>query len=236
MNALSQSIESLYTAFSDVQKPRKIDACPCCIGAKNLCELQTKPLRELSPHDLSAYASSAFLTSGGVADYLYFLPRILEIHATNDSWWPEPEVTGRAISNTEPLSWPAKRLHAFHDFLHHVIASCFEIEDSGWKINSWICAIAKMRMDVRPYLSQIEASPIHVLSFYEVNANRLSQRRLSNPFWELPNEGYDQVVHWFGTQAVGDIIMAAYGVALYYSEQNHGGSCSFFDFGRSSPT
>jgi hypothetical protein len=225
MNTLSESIDALYVALSDVPKPRKIDACPCCIGDKNICELLTKPLRELSPDDLSSYASSAFLTAGDVPDYLYFLPRILDITVTSDFWWPDPEVTGRAIRNTEPLSWPPKRLNALQDFLHRVIDSSLEREDSGSDIDSWICAIAKMRMDVRPYLSQIEKSSVHVLAFYEENANRLTQRRLSNSFWEPPNEGYDQVVHWFGTEAVGDIVAGAYGVVLYSnSEQVSGGN------------
>jgi hypothetical protein len=219
MNALPESIEALYAAFCDVPKPNKIDACPCCIETKNLCELLTKPLRELSPDDLSSYASSAFLTAGDVPDYLYFLPRILDITATNNYWWPDPEITGRAISNTQPLAWPLKRLDAFHDFLHSVIDSFLERKDSGSDIDSWICAIGKMGMDVRPYLTQIETSPVHVLAFYEENANRLTQRRLSNSFWEPPNEGYDQVVHWFGTEAVGDIIMGAYGVVLYYNSE-----------------
>lgn len=219
MNALTDSINALYSAFSDVPKPKNINACPCCIDEKNLCELLTKQLRELSPDDLSSYASSAFLTAGDVPDYLYFLPRILDITVTSDFWWPDPEVTGRAISNTEPLSWPPKRLSAFHDFLHCLIDSFLERENSGSDIDSWICAIGKMRIDVRPYLSQIEKSPLHVLAFYEENANRLTQRRLSNSFWEPPSEGYDQVVHWFGTEAVGDIIVGAYGVVLYYNSE-----------------
>lgn len=215
MNALEESIDALYAAFSDVPKPKKIDACPCCIEAKNLCELLIKPLRELSPDDLSSYASSAFLTGGDVPDYLYFLPRILHISATNDFWWPDPEVTGRAISNTELLSWPPKRLNVLRNFLHRLIDSFLARKDSGADIDSWICAIAKMRMDVRPYLSQIEKSSVHVLAFYEENANRLTQRRLSNSFWEPPNDGYDQVVDWFGTEAVGDMIEEAYGVVLH---------------------
>ena len=219
MITLKDSIDSLYAAFGDVPKPKKIDACPCCVEDKNLCTLLTKPLRELTPDDLSSYASSAFLTAGDVPDYLYFLPRILDISATNGFWWPAPEVTGRAISNTVPRTWSPKHLTAIHDFLHSLIGSLLEREDSGSDINSWICAIGKMGLDTRPYLSQLEKSPAHVLAYYEENANRLTRRKLSNSFWEPPNDAYDQVVDWFGTEAVGDIIFGAYGVVLYYNSE-----------------
>ena len=34
--------------------------------------------------------------------------------------------------------------------------------------------------------------------------------------------GWDQVVNWFGTKVVGDIIMGAYGVVLYYNCEQEG--------------
>jgi hypothetical protein len=93
-------------------------------------------------------------------------------------------------------------------------------DDAGYEIDSWICAIGKMGLDVRPYLSQLEKSPAQVLAFYEINASQLTQRRLSNEFWKPPNNGYDQVVHWFGSEAVGGIVLGAYGVVLYYNSEH----------------
>ncbi len=61
-----------------------------------------KPLRDLSPDELSSYSSSALLTVGLPEDYLYYLPRILEISIRDDSWWPDIEVSARAIKSTEP--------------------------------------------------------------------------------------------------------------------------------------
>jgi len=221
MIAYTDSIDSLYAAFGDVPKPRKIDACRCCVDEENLCDLLAKPLRTLSSGDLGSYASSAFLTAGDVPDYLYFLPRILELSAASIHWWPSPEVTGGAISSTEPPSWPPKRLAALQDFLRCLIELFLERDDdAGYEIDSWICAIGKMGLDVRPYLLQLEKSPAQVLAFYEVNASQLTQRRLSNEFWKPPNNGYDQVVHWFGSEAVGGIVLAAYGVVLYYSSEH----------------
>lgn len=217
MDKLSDAIEALYHAFGDLPKPKNIEACPCCADEKNLDLLRAKPLRDLFSDDLGPYAASAFLTIGGVSDYLYFLPRILEIHASDIDWWPSPEITGRAIHKTAPSSWPTKRSDALAAFLHSLFDAFIREDCSGNQIDSWICAIAMSGLDTQPYLSQIEISPDHVLAYYRKNAGKLGERKLSNTFWELPIPGYDQVIHWFGTKTVSDIIFDAYGVSLHHS-------------------
>ena len=57
--ALHQAIEALYPAFAAVRRPRVIVGCPCCIEDKEIAVLLMRPLRELSPEELSSYASSA---------------------------------------------------------------------------------------------------------------------------------------------------------------------------------
>lgn len=74
MRDVRAAVEKLYRAFAAVPRPRHIDGCPCCIDRKEVGVLLGKPLRSVTPGELSAYASSAFLTVGDAADYLYFLP------------------------------------------------------------------------------------------------------------------------------------------------------------------
>jgi hypothetical protein len=221
MNPPQESIEALYAAFADVPKPGHIDGCPCCIENKQICTLLSTPLRRLSGEQLNSYAFSAFLTVGDVADYLYFLPRILEISVTDDGWWPEIEVTGRAVANAEPLTWSPQRLVALQAVLETKISSLLREQDSGSAIDSWLCGIVHMGLDVRPYLAQLEQSPTHVAAYYLENGRRLPEK-LDNPFWERPNAGHDAIVHWFGTKKVSDIIFDAYGVALYHSVEPAG--------------
>src|SRR4029453_11039601 len=99
MDPLTKAIDDLYQAFSDAAVPRHVDGCPCCIDDKQIAHLLKTPLREIEPGDLSAYASSALLTVGDVSDFLYFLPRIVEISIRDDAWWPDIEVTARAIQS-----------------------------------------------------------------------------------------------------------------------------------------
>jgi len=210
------AIENLYAAFADQPRPSRIDGCPCCIDRKVSSSLHSKPLRQLTPDELSSYASSALLTVGTVADYLYFLPRILEISATERYWWPDPAVTGRVIRDTDLASWPAHRTKALHDFLHALVTHLLSsgIEDL-WTVDDWLCAIARLGIDVRPFLDLIARSEKHILQYYDCNAGTLSSRnRLSNTFWEHPNAGHDQIVAWFATSPVFDVIHRAYGIVL----------------------
>src|SRR4051812_29634791 len=105
MRDVRATVENLYRAFAAVPRLRDIDGCPCCIDRKEVGVLLSKPLRSVTPEELSAYAASAFLTVGDAADYRYFLPRILEVTAADPAWWPSPEVTGRAIRDSDPESW-----------------------------------------------------------------------------------------------------------------------------------
>jgi hypothetical protein len=109
MNRLEGSIQRLYLAFSRVSRPRHIDGCPCCIDGNNIERLLKTSLAEVSAEDLSPYASSAFLTVGATADYLYFLPRILELTARGELLWPDPEVTGRAIASARGVDGLSRR-------------------------------------------------------------------------------------------------------------------------------
>jgi hypothetical protein len=212
MNSLSDSIEALYSAFGDVPKPRNIKGCPCCIERKKIGTLLSKPLRELSPDDLSSYASSAFLTVGEQADYLYFLPRIIEITCTESGWWPDPEVTGRAIADAQIDKWPPQRRDALIHVLHAVIQAALGYEDGAWLIDQWICAISKMGLEVAPFLRQIEASPAHVLAYYEDNSQPLMKQRLGNSFWDCSDRGYEEVIAWFKSPKITKIILDGYGL------------------------
>ncbi|HEY4248453.1 MAG TPA: hypothetical protein VGM64_16520 [Lacunisphaera sp.] len=112
-SALTEVVENVYAVFASVPRPRKIEGCPCCIEDKEVDVLLAKPLREISPQELSSYASSVFLTVGCEEDFHYFLPRILEITVTDPGWWPHIEVTGRALGTAQWLKWPDAEKKAF---------------------------------------------------------------------------------------------------------------------------
>ena len=211
--ALSQAIDGLYEAFGDVPKPVNIVGCSCCIEDKDIPTLLSKPLRELAPAELTHYAASAFLTVGEVADYLYFLPRIMEILATDFGWWPDPEVVARAINTAGFNSWSEVRRGALLLYFDAVVEESLTSADGGFDLDSWICALGRLHLDLTPYLTRIAKSGSRLIEFYESNSARLINGRLSNGFWDEAPEEEKQVVAWFQSPETQRLISAGYGMA-----------------------
>ncbi|MGB7207477.1 MAG: hypothetical protein WBD27_02340 [Pyrinomonadaceae bacterium] len=210
MNSLTSAIDDLYKAFAEVPRPEMIQACPCCMTADEVDALLAKPLRDLTADELSSYASSALLTVGDVPDYLYFLPRILEISIFDDSWWPCIEVSGKKLEMADAASWPPERRTALSDFFYAAVDRLLGSKIYG-RIDEWVCAIAAIEMDPHPFLARIEADPDAVLEYFKANAKCLPAGKLCNPFWENPAPEYDEIVTWFKSEAVSKILFDAYG-------------------------
>lgn len=213
MNALDEAIELVYSAFADVARPRRIEGCPCCIESKGIERLLAVPLRKISPVELTAYASSALKTVGTVSDYLYFLPRILEVSIREDSWWPDIEVTGAAIHSAGLQSWPQQRQGALVSLISAVIDNAIATGEFR-PIDGWLCATARMGCDVRPYLAKLEKSPDALLHYFEDNAACIQKEKLANSFWEPSDEGHAVILQWFKSEAVRQLVLEAYGYAM----------------------
>ncbi|HTQ50273.1 MAG TPA: hypothetical protein VMJ12_06145, partial [Candidatus Acidoferrales bacterium] len=210
---LQTAIENVYDAFKDITKPQFVDGCPCCIDEKGISILLAKPLRELSPDDLAHYAASVFLTVGSVGDFFYFLPRILEILALNSDWWPDPEVVTRALHNSGFHTWPPDKSQAVANYFDVKITSILEQDQAGWEVDSWICALGRLHVDLNPFLRKIASNPSRLIEYYEVNSNQLNDGKLSNGFWDDAPKEHQQIVEWFQSAEIKKAIELAYGLA-----------------------
>ena len=210
MTALKDAIDELYAAFSRAPKPQRIDGCECCADEGDLRRLLSFHVREIPPDVLSPYASSVLLTVGSVDDYIFFIPRILHVHMLDDSFWPGPEITGRAIAKTSIPKWPVSRRIALTSFFTNVVRHSLH-PDRRHQIGSWLCAIAHTGLNTATYLCDIAKSEDAVLAYFNENAEQLPQRKLSNSFWELPNSGHDEIVDWFYSSPIRKIMFDAYG-------------------------
>ena len=153
------------------------------------------------------------MTIGDVQDYLYFLPRILEISIVDDSWWPDIEVTGRAIRQTKPKEWPQVRRDAVQHVLESVIKS-FISEQYFYRIDDWICGAARADFNLKPLLQIVETNNEAVLEFFNSNAALISSGRLGNAFWEPTDPGQDVIVEWLNSESVRRVAHEAYGFNL----------------------
>lgn len=175
--------------------------------------LLSQSLRSITASQLSPYAESALLTVGTETDYLYFLPRILELSMTDELVWPDPEITGKKVSNTRLSEWPKTRREAISDLLRCKLKTLLNPE-RHFELDSWMCAIGCMGLETRPYLEIIGNTPTAVLAYFDDNATTLNQHKLANPFWELPNKAHDHIVKWFHSQPIRKLLFKAYGVVL----------------------
>jgi hypothetical protein len=211
--SLQEAFEDVYAAFRDVPRLTSIGGCPCCNDRKGISILLTKPLRALSADELTHYAASTFLTVGAVEDYLYLLPRILEILATDHDWWPNPEVVTRAIHTAGFHSWPESRRNALTRYFDEVVGALLGMEGSCFAIDSWICALGRLHVPLAPFLTRIAVIKPRSIEFYEVNSQPLAGSRLANGFWDDALEEQNEVVEWFRSPETQKIIEEQYGLA-----------------------
>ena len=214
---LAEAIEQLYAVFAECPKPPGIDACPCCLDEEEVQGLLSKPLRSLTAQELSSYAASVFLTVGGEDDFRYFLPRILELSATNEFLYPDPEIVLGKLRHARWNEWRAEERQALDGFFDAVLTD--KIAEFGDEIDTWLCAIAQCVADLSPYLDRVAGRPEILVGFYEVHSRHLPKGKLSNPFWhDVPDQGH-QVVEWFRSESIRRIIDDHYVKA----ERNTGG-------------
>jgi len=69
-----------------------------------------------------------------------------------------------------------------------------------------------MGLPLEPFLSQIESSPSVLLSFHEHNSHSLKRNRLGNAFWARSDLGYAEVLAWFASPKIGQLILDGYGL------------------------
>lgn len=186
MEALPPSVlEKLYEAFSVEPRPAAIEACPCCMDPGEICTLISIPLREISPQELSSYASSVFLTVGAEADFRYFLPRILEIMVTTCGWWPDPEVVGRALGT---LIWDKftgdEQLAIVHYFDAAFDALLGARDLDGYAIDSWMCCASHVYPSWISLLGKVLARPEALFALFDWHSAALRRGELSNGFWD----------------------------------------------------
>jgi hypothetical protein len=196
---LTDALDRVYAAFADEPAPRRLEASPYKDGATILRAILSAPLRQLSPDALGPFATSALLTVGMPADYLHFLPRILEC-ATFDRNWTgyEPVVIADRLDRCEWWLWHAERQEA----VRAVFVDAFEAErDGDYPVaQDWLCGLAAMDEAVGDRVSDwIEtASPAGLLQLADWRAGAKEAGGDEHPlgaFWEgIPDAQWTPVL------------------------------------------
>jgi hypothetical protein len=152
-NVMYQAIESIYEAFANYRKPGDFPACECCIsnGEKKL--LLDRKLRKLTSDELGNYAADVFLTVGSLADFKYFLPRMMEFSVKEEFSWPTPEVMLGKLKLADWHDWPEIERAPVLSLLEEKFARLpQDANTEGEDIDQWICALGRCVTDITPYL------------------------------------------------------------------------------------
>jgi hypothetical protein len=75
---LELAIRGLYQVFGRYQAPADSSFCRHCVQSAEAELIVSKPLRQLSAHELARYSFKAISTWGTVDQFKYLLPRLFE--------------------------------------------------------------------------------------------------------------------------------------------------------------
>jgi hypothetical protein len=206
---VTSAVDELYAAFSSQPKPRRIEACPCCVPADEYCSLLETPLRKLTGEQLSAFASSLLLTAGSECDLRYFFPRMLEISIHERDWWPDREVVLGKLSLGHWHAWPERERAA----VLNAVKAAFQADlqdpsDGAWNIDAWLCGLALAGADVRLFLATL-AEPQNegaLFAYYEFNSAPLQKGKLENSFWGGNREAQQPIIAWLKSAPVQQVV------------------------------
>ena len=212
MSAFDTALAGLYETFH-LERPAEIQGCFCCLDAAEREVLLTRPLGVLTSRQLGPYASSVFLTLGHVSDYRYFLPRILDISASDLGWWPSPELAVGALARANWDTWPDGEREAIEAFLRAWLDrwASQRLNDTRWnEIDALLCGIARAGLDVQPYFERLLA-PENLDGLRELNA--LNGAKAENGggaknFWEEAPEGWRRLSAFLTSMAVRERLSA----------------------------
>lgn len=194
-------VDGLYAAFASHPLRDWTEPClHCSTTAEEEAALHATPLRELSPEALGSYASKAMTTWGDEREFTHFLPRILEILATQDFGWPDIEIVFSKLRYAEWRAWPDHEQRAVDAFLLAKWQSTLAETDPVHTVEDVLCAIAQAADDLNPYLQAWIDAPDHTAARHLVRFVLWSWRpatgRLGNAFWGDRPQQSRQVIAW----------------------------------------
>jgi hypothetical protein len=111
-----QAVDGLYAAFAAYPLRSVVGGCPCCTSPADNIDLHAAPLRELSTDRLRHYGFTAMFTWGDVEDFKHFLPRLLELTATEGFLGPDTESLYGRLAYAKFDTWPEAEQTAVRAF------------------------------------------------------------------------------------------------------------------------
>jgi hypothetical protein len=210
-----EAVEGLYTAFGHVPRPARVEGCPHCVAPDEDRPLLGRPLRALPADGLARYAAKAMSTWGGVEEFRYFLPRLLECAADDAFGYPDPEIVFGKLAAADWSTWPAGEREAIEALLAAWWADTLDRYPAQPGAETVLCCLGAVGADLTPFLDRWGALPgeaavrhLHEFVLYGVGWTRGS--RLADAFWDRKGPAHRQVLAWLTGGGVAGAVEAAF--------------------------
>ena len=173
---LSAAIKTLYRVFEKYPLALKMDGSPYTIEEGDDRVFHRVALWNLTSEDLQKFAYRALTTWGTEDDFKHFLPRLLELMATDEEWLPNHEMMGGKLHYAEWLSWPEDEVSAIRSFLQawwiDALSKPVQKFDSCDNLGPILGVFAQADIDLKPYIEAWRAdqslnSAFHLTLFYQ---------------------------------------------------------------------
>ncbi len=109
-------IQQLYTLFSSGAPPQTLIGCPCCTTTLTQTKWHQNDVALIDASSISDYTFKAMSTYGTVENFRYFLPRILELLASQQLQIDRSLVWSK-LKYGQWTSWPIREVAAIRQFL-----------------------------------------------------------------------------------------------------------------------
>ena len=194
---LQQRIDELYKASAAFAKPSQINSCECCHTESEKKTLLAIPLKSLSCDHLNDFIFSAFNTIGDADDFLYFLPRILELAFTN---YQEFDCDKGLLGTKLYKSGFWERSDSLRSCVESALLAHFEhqvLQDTDWnyELNDWVCCLGNATPHIEPVLDLLIDSP-YFKDYYDQEHRYAVKGKLSDAFWEKNHGNREKVISW----------------------------------------
>ena len=189
----------------------------CCLSKEEKEALLSRKLTELGADELGNYAADVFLTVGGLPDFTYFLPRILELSLQGKLLSPDLEVVLEKLSLADWNYWSEIERMAILQLLDEKFAEMLEDPNSdGSDVDEWVCALGRCVKNINPYLDQlfVGSNEDKLLSFVEWNLTALTERKVANGFWKDAPENQERLVAWLNEARITRVLSDKYGMVF----------------------
>lgn len=111
----AKALAGVYAAFSSYSMSDPFDFCDHCVSAQEVKSIRETPLRDLTFDQLWTIASNIVLTIGGVGDFKFFLPRLIEGSREGAAYYIETVFT--RFRNAGFEAWPSAEQHAVQAYI-----------------------------------------------------------------------------------------------------------------------